>query len=134
MASYPPPKENLTEFNPVVFDTNNVPLTIAEGEKYFLKFPLAQGAETFSTTTTATANITTGVITGTLNTTNSTNFATVFGYQTSIPTVNSVHNTAYGYQAAKTLSATTGTGGNTAFGAIAMPTPNSVARLLMLLR
>ena len=121
MATYPAPTENLVEFNPLVFDTNNVPLTIAEGEKYFLKYPVAQGAETFSTTTTGTANITTGVVTGTLNTSNSTDIATVFGYQTSIPTGTSIHNTAYGYQAAKTLSATTGTGGNTAFGAITMP-------------
>ena len=69
MASYPPPKENLDKFNPVVFDVNNVPLTIAEGEKYFVKYPIAQDAETFSTTTTATANITTANITTLTSTT-----------------------------------------------------------------
>lgn len=48
MATYPAPTETLTTFNPAVFETNDVPLTITEGSKYFLKYPLAQGAETFS--------------------------------------------------------------------------------------
>lgn len=134
MADYPPPSQILPEFNPAVFRTNDTPLTIAEAENYFLSFPTAQGTENFGTANIVTANVsgtltagtfspTNLVVSGDLSTTNSSTFATVYGYQTTQPSgvSPSIHNTAYGYQAAKTLSATTGTGGNTAFGAIAMP-------------
>jgi hypothetical protein len=48
MTSYPPPVENLPIFNPNVFTILDIPLTVAEGEKYFLKFPQAQGTQNFT--------------------------------------------------------------------------------------
>jgi len=51
MATYEPPTSNLAIFDPVVFQTNDEPLTIAEAKKRFLTFPTAQGAETLLDTT-----------------------------------------------------------------------------------
>ena len=48
MSSYPPPIEVLPIFNPAVFVVKDTPLTIAEGEKYFLKYPQAQGTQNFT--------------------------------------------------------------------------------------
>jgi hypothetical protein len=65
MATYPPPTENLSAFNSIVFEANNTPLTYDEAAKSFLKYPTAQGAQAFSTITTTTANITTAGVSGT---------------------------------------------------------------------
>jgi hypothetical protein len=48
MSAYPPPVEELPIFNPAVFIVKDTPLTIAEGEKYFLKYPQAQGTQNFT--------------------------------------------------------------------------------------
>jgi hypothetical protein len=49
--AYPPPTENLPIFDSTVFSsTSNVPLTVADGLKYFLSFPNAQGTENLSVT------------------------------------------------------------------------------------
>lgn len=59
--------------------------------------------------------------TGKLSTTNPDTYGTTYGYETSQATSgNSIHNTAFGYQTGKGLINTTGNGGNTAFGAIAL--------------
>lgn len=47
MAQYEPPTEQLAIFDPSVFTTNDEPLTINTGSKYFLKYPNAQGTENF---------------------------------------------------------------------------------------
>lgn len=47
MSFYEPPTENLAIFDSSVFTANDVPLTIATGSKYFLKFPYAQNTENF---------------------------------------------------------------------------------------
>lgn len=62
MADYPPPTQILPDFNPAVFRTNDIPLTIAEAENYFVSFPTAQGPVNLGTTnisgtTTFTGNI-----------------------------------------------------------------------------
>ena len=79
MADYPPPTQILPEFNPAVFRTNDIPLTIAEGENYFTTFPTAQG-----TTNNSTINVTTVNVAGTINVTNTSKKATVYGYGTTI--------------------------------------------------
>jgi hypothetical protein len=48
MSAYPPPVEELPIFNPAVFIVKDTALTIAEGEKYFLKYPQAQGTQAFT--------------------------------------------------------------------------------------
>jgi len=48
MTSYDPPIENLPIFDPIVFTTGQEVLTYADAVKSFLKFPIAQGTETFS--------------------------------------------------------------------------------------
>jgi microcystin-dependent protein len=50
MATYPPPTENLAIFDDSVFQVNNTPLTPAEGDKRYLRFPNAQGTENMETT------------------------------------------------------------------------------------
>ena len=45
MASYTAPSENLPIFDPTVFINDLTPITIAEGDKRYLRFPFAQGAE-----------------------------------------------------------------------------------------
>ncbi len=45
MSFYEPPTENLAIFDPSVFTSNDEPLTIATGSKYFLRFPYAQNTE-----------------------------------------------------------------------------------------
>jgi hypothetical protein len=50
MASYPPPNENLPIFNPINFISGGEGLTLAEGKKFFLQFPDAQGEENLETT------------------------------------------------------------------------------------
>jgi len=45
MASYTAPSENLPIFDPSVFINDLTPITIAEGDKRYLRFPFAQGAE-----------------------------------------------------------------------------------------
>lgn len=47
MAQYEPPTEQLAIFDPSVFTSNDEPLTINTGSKYFLKYPNAQGTENF---------------------------------------------------------------------------------------
>ena len=116
MADYPQPTEILPDFNPSVFRTNDVSLTIAEGEKYFLTYPTAQGAESIPTLTTGTLNVS-----GSVNITNSSTKGTAYGYQTSVPTTGTGgDNTSFGYQAGRYFSTLTDSGGNTAFGALAM--------------
>lgn len=48
MATYPPPNftEPLSVFNPANWETFETTLTTAEGDKRYLKFPVAQGLET----------------------------------------------------------------------------------------
>jgi len=137
MASYPAPTETLPIFSPSVFETNNIPLTIEEGADYFITYPTAQGAITIPTLSTGTlgtsgtATIATAAITtantGTLNVssvlniTNSSTKATIYGYGTTLPGAGiGEHNTAFGYEAGKGISTLTATGGNTAFGALAL--------------
>ena len=48
-----PPTENLPIFDTSVFLTNDVPLTINTGSKYFLRFPNAQGTENLQATNTS---------------------------------------------------------------------------------
>ena len=115
MASYPAPTETLPIFSPSVFETNNIPLTIEEGENYFITYPTAQGAITIPTLTSGTLNVS-----GTVNITNTSTKGTVYGYGTTIPTGSGEHNTAFGYEAGKGFSNLTTTGGNTAFGALAL--------------
>lgn len=50
MATYNPPTENLAIFDPSVFTTADIPLTSAEADKRYLKFPNAQGTENLATT------------------------------------------------------------------------------------
>lgn len=45
MTSYRPPTENLAIFNESVFLSNDEPLTFEEAQKYFLRYPYAQGTE-----------------------------------------------------------------------------------------
>jgi hypothetical protein len=119
MANYPAPTELLPAFTPSVFETNDTPLTIEEGEKYFLTYPVAQGAQTIPTLSTGTLSVS-----GTVNITNPTPKATVYGFETTVPTGTGEHNTAFGYRAGRGFSTLTTTGGNTAFGALAMAAAN----------
>ena len=48
-AFYEPPEKQLAIFDPLSFTSNDVPLTITTGSKYFLKYPYAQGTENFNT-------------------------------------------------------------------------------------
>ena len=115
MASYPAPTEALPVFAPAVFETNDVPLTIEDGAKYFIKYPTAQGAITIPTLTSGTLNVS-----GTVNITNPSPKATVYGYLTSIPSGTGEHNTAFGYLAGQTFNTLTTTGGNSAYGALSL--------------
>ena len=110
MADYPPPTQTLPNFNSAVFRANDIPLTIAEAENYFVSFPTAQGA----------VNLSSVNVSGTINVTNSSAKATVYGFETTVPSGTGEHNTAFGYQAGKAFNTLTTTGGNTAFGALAM--------------
>ena len=114
MANYPAPTELLPAFTPSVFETNNIPLTIEEGEKYFLTYPVAQGAQTIPTLSTGTLSVS-GTLTSTLDSHN-----LGFGYQALSAAVagSAVDNTAFGYQALKAL--TLGDS-NTAVGDLALP-------------
>jgi hypothetical protein len=49
MASYTAPSENLAIFDPTVFINDLTPITIAEGDKRYLRFPFAQGTEYLAT-------------------------------------------------------------------------------------
>ena len=109
MATYPAPTETLTTFNPAVFETNDVPLTITEGSKYFLKYPLAQGAETFSDINVA----------GVLKQTGNDNRGLVFGYNSSLAQTGTTHNTAFGNHTMIDTTSTT-RDGNSAFGELAL--------------
>lgn len=118
MADYPPPAQTLPAFNPAEFRTNSTPLTIAEGEKYFLTFPNAQGTE----------NLASANVSGDLTITNPSTFGTVYGYGATKPTSGtSIHNTAFGYQAGIGLVNTTAGGGNSAFGALTFADINGAA-------
>jgi hypothetical protein len=109
MADYQPPTENLPEFNPAVFRTNNTPLTIAEAERLFVSFPTAQGN----------VNLSSVNIAGDLTTTkNAHNLG--FGYQALSSAVvgSAIDNTAFGFQALKALDVGDS---NSAFGDLALP-------------
>jgi hypothetical protein len=106
MATYPPPTETLPEFDPGVFSTNDTGLTIAEGKKYFLTFPTAQGTENL---------INVNVAGDLITTKNAHNLG--FGFQ-SLQLSTGTDNTAFGYQALK--SSTIGNS-NSAFGDLALP-------------
>jgi len=95
MASYPAPTETLPIFAPAVFDTNDIPLTIEEGSKYFITYPTAQGTITIPTLNTGTLNVS-GVLTSTNNTTN-----IGLGYQALSSNTTGTANTAFGYQSGK---------------------------------
>jgi hypothetical protein len=114
MADYPPPTQALPDFNPAVFRTNDIPLTIAEAENYFVSFPTAQG-----TTNNSTINVATLNVSGTLTTT-STGRNLGFGYEALLNRTagSGTHNTAFGYN---TLRALTLGGDNTAIGDNALP-------------
>lgn len=107
MADYPPPTQQLPDFNPAVFRTNDVPLTIAEAENYFLSFPTAQGTE----------NLASVNVSGTLTITRDAHNLG-FGYQALSSAVEgtAIDNTAFGYQA---LNALTIGDSNSAFGDLA---------------
>jgi hypothetical protein len=47
MTSYRPPTANYPLFDPSVFDTSTTPLTQEEGDERYVRFPVAQGAQTF---------------------------------------------------------------------------------------
>lgn len=102
--SYPPPTENLAIFDSSVFTTNNIPLTIAEGYKYFLAFPSAQGTENLQTTNVA------GILTANANVVLNSGSATT-------TTTLSPSGVSYGSPAiTQTWSnIINGTGGNTSF-------------------
>lgn len=108
MADYPPPTDILPEFNPAVFRTNDIPLTIAEAENYFLSFPTAQGTENLADVNVA------GKLTSTRDAHN-----LGFGYQALSSAVegSAIDNTAFGYQA---LNALTIGDSNSAFGDLAL--------------
>lgn len=133
MASYPAPTEELPTFSPSVFNTNDIPLTIEEGEKFFITYPTAQGAITIPTLTSGTLNVSGTLTTETLNVGTLTTTQNVrnlgFGYQALLNRVagSGTHNTAFGYH---TLRALTLGGDNTAIGDNALPIltgANSVA-------
>lgn len=115
MASYLPPIPlNQGLFNPASFPDPNAGdgLTLAEANSLFLRFPTAQGTETLSD----------AIITGKLSTTNPNTKSLVYGYQTTETAGTGEHNTAFGFQAGKGYGTlTTSTGGNSAFGALTMP-------------
>jgi len=48
MASYLPPTEELPIFDNSVFQSNDAPLTFSQATTEFLRFPTAQGTETFN--------------------------------------------------------------------------------------
>jgi len=50
MATYNPPTEDLAIFDPSVFLTADIPITQAEGDKRYLRFPNAQGTENLAAT------------------------------------------------------------------------------------
>lgn len=61
------------------------------------------------------------IVAGNLNTINTDTYGTVFGFETTKPTSgSSINNTAFGYRAGKGFVNTTGSGGNTAFGSLAL--------------
>ncbi len=45
MASYTPPTEDLPIFDSLVFQSDDIPLTVKQGKKLFLRYPNAQGTE-----------------------------------------------------------------------------------------
>lgn len=47
MSAYEKPEKDLAIFDPSVFTSNDEPLTINTGSKYFLRFPYAQNTENF---------------------------------------------------------------------------------------
>jgi len=47
MTSYRPPTANYPLFDPSVFDTSTTPLTQEEGDERYVRFPVAQGNQTF---------------------------------------------------------------------------------------
>lgn len=95
MASYPAPTEALPVFAPAVFNTNDVPLTIEEGSKFFITYPAAQGAITIPTLSTGTLNVS-GVITTTSSTTN-----IGLGYEALSSNTTGTANTAFGHQSGR---------------------------------
>ena len=50
MATYNPPTEDLAIFDPSVFISSDIPITQAEGDKRYLRFPNAQGTENLAAT------------------------------------------------------------------------------------
>ena len=48
MASYLPPTEELPIFDNSVFQSNDEPITFSQATTEFLRFPIAQGTETFN--------------------------------------------------------------------------------------
>jgi len=61
MSAYAPPTQNLPVFEPEVFGISfDVGLTITSGEKYFVKYPVAQGTTTFPQLKIASAKIALG--------------------------------------------------------------------------
>jgi hypothetical protein len=51
MASYLPPTEELPIFDNSVFQSNDEPITFSQATTEFLRFPIAQGTETFNNPT-----------------------------------------------------------------------------------
>jgi hypothetical protein len=90
MADYPPPNQNVLVFNPAEFRTNDIPLTIAEAENYFLAFPNAQGTE----------NLTSANVSSKITITNSSTNQGL-GYQALENVSSGYNNTAIGNQALK---------------------------------
>lgn len=108
MASYPAPTEKLPIFSPSVFKTNDIPLTIDEGEKYFITYPTAQGAITIPTLTTGTLNVSGSIDAPTLNITGSIDTPTITSGDITMSgglTITSTStNLRYGYGALNAIS------------------------------
>lgn len=94
MSAYEKPEKDLAIFDPSVFTSNDEPLTINTGSKYFLRFPYAQNTENFNAlsanTITSAANLLLNP-TGTINTNGKTIDASG-GQIQNVSIVNSVNN------------------------------------------
>lgn len=117
MSSYNPPIENVPEFDTLLFTDENKALTKNEADKFYLKFPNAQGTEnlqkvgqtitgnniqygdssTYSVLTTGTENSVFGKLAGSQITTGIQNTAVGFGSADALTTGN--NNTFIGHQA-----------------------------------
>lgn len=105
MASYLPPTENLTQFNPTVFpNQTTVYDTITEAKSFFLFYPYAQGTQTMTDVN----------IAGELSTTNNNSKGLAYGFNSSLGATTSTQNTSFGNST--TVNTANIRDGNSAFG------------------